>query len=88
MYYELHITVESNLALKSEIENTAWKFSQITDDPILGPGPKMYATIHKDAVNIKEVRKSLDEMVEYIRLKGFNVLRKKIELVLLDEIYG
>jgi hypothetical protein len=86
-YYECHITVEDGCKdlMEKELLNTCWKFSQITDDLILGPGNKMYATAHFSlASGIKPVRTELDTMAGILEAAGLNVVRRKIELVLYD----
>jgi hypothetical protein len=88
-YWELHVTLAKDArvsALRAAVELAGWTFSCITDDPILGAGPKAYATKHLN-------RRLYDErhacsvvlgMGHAMRLSGFTVLREKVELVCVD----
>lgn len=94
-YFELHITVEAQSIGVEEIvmralldsDGQTWKFSKIDGDPILGAGTKMYATAHFDRHHKRaHVYEELDFIAEMLTLVGLNVVRKKIEMVVFDEL--
>lgn len=94
-YYELHITVvplPSNTAqdefamqeLLSQFDN--WHFSKIDGDPELGAGVKLYATSNVAIQHgFNRAKAVLFMMQDELKRHGFNVVRKKIETVVLDE---
>lgn len=95
-YYECHITIDttqldpvSRCGLQYEIENRGWSHSYVTDDPILGPGAKAYATRH---MNIKAPMKGVhgltERMASHLHGMGFRVNRVKIEVVVYDAVRG
>ena len=90
MYYECHITIEDPEMpcvlpeLKRSIENLGWTFSRIQGDPILGLKTYCYATKHFAAAKKLE-HVTLEMGVVASNLKTlYDVVRQKIELVLLD----
>ena len=91
-YYELHITINNNgerQKLKETVEREGWKFSNITDDIVLGEGEKLYATIHVSCdLGIKATRLILDNLTDMLIAAGFPVIRKKIECVVYDEKFA
>ncbi len=88
MNFECHLTIDVPLnrlgQLRDEIEDTIyWKFSRITDDPLLGQGVFCYATAHfSDAV---KATKETCDLSEALELMDFTVARRKIEIVMFDE---
>lgn len=96
-YYELHITMEEPKERAPEVvcalesyTGWPWKFSMITDDPILGPGMKMYATTHvSEDKGEAWISLCLGTCVNYLRdTCNLNVIRQKIEHVTYDAIKG
>lgn len=93
-YYEVHLTFVSNDVerLKYAIETVGWKFSKIDGDPVLGEGVKCYATKHYAGNKPQSfVASELDKVVREITailtvLPNTNIVRKKIESVLYDEV--
>lgn len=91
-YYECHVTVDKfhkfdeyimQLVLNNDPD---WKFSNITDDIVLGPGPKMYATANfPTEIGIKQCKENLAECVLKLKHLGLQVVRYKIECVVFDE---
>ena len=84
-YYECHITMIDSVP-EIAVTNLGWKFSKIDGDPTLGIGIKSYATKHFNAkhdksVILAELHKTADKLVA----RGYNVVRRKIELVIYDD---
>ena len=87
-YYECHVTVvDGNVYNMTSVGSPDWKYSEISDDIVLGPGMKSYLTRHYPEGALKTARKDLKELVSALRLVGEKVKRAKIELVLIDEVY-
>jgi hypothetical protein len=98
-YYECHVTVKAKFAgtrgsgmvekktMRGIVEDNGWSFSEITDDPVLGPGAKLYATAHFDTdIKVRKVQKETVAMVDKLKAGGMHVVRHKIECVILDEV--
>ncbi len=88
MNFECHLTIDVPLNqlghLREEIENKIdWKFSRITDDPLLGEGMFCYATAH--FTYAMQALCKTEGLSEELRRSGFNVVRRKIEIVMFDE---
>lgn len=99
-YYELHITMQANEFYDNVIKEAiakypkTWSFSAISDDINLGPGKKYYATTQINAkVSEFEVGAELMAMSAHLEehctwMDYFKILRRKIELVVFDQIAG
>lgn len=95
-YYECHITIDttqldpvSMAGLQYEIENKGWGYSNITDDLILGPGAKAYATKHLNKkIPMVGAHARTERMANHLHSLGFKVNRVKIEMVVYDAIRG
>lgn len=86
-YYESHITIVGVPdEVRSYVERLGWKFSAIDGDPVLGKGVKCYATRQfKGTLNPNTVLLNLTASADRIHELGFNVVRRKIELVIYDD---
>jgi hypothetical protein len=86
-YYECHVTLLGNATeIRPEVENRKWKFSVIDGDPVLGDGIKCYATkLFNRRVAQDTVIKELFLIATELQNNGFNVLRRKVELVIFDD---
>lgn len=86
MYYELHITMVGDKDLiQKAVEEIGWKFSCIDGDPVLGDGVKCYATkLLAGKHTLDYVETDLKGAYTWLLLQGFNAIRYKIELVLID----
>lgn len=87
-YWELHVTMECTGKERAMVDAlTGWTYSNITDDPILGPGAKCYATRH---FHIKQPEQFVVDAVRFassvLKQAGANVLRRKVERVVYDEV--
>ena len=90
MTFETHITLDAT-GLDSDrrkyLEEIArhfrWKTSNITDDPILGPGDKFYLTRH-DTTFITAYE-NMGIVWHKLVTENFKPIRKKIEAILFDE---
>jgi hypothetical protein len=93
MSYEIHVTVNvppkkapkykpTIRLLKNLAKQESWATSQITDDPVLGPGNKFYFTAYRNEINraVKDLNMLVDRLYD-IKIKP---LRQKIELIILD----
>lgn len=95
-YYECHITIDitqldevRKMGLEYEIKDRGWSYSNITDDPILGPGVKAYATKHLNKkMPMVGVHERTERMANHLHGIGFKVNRVKIEMVVYDAIRG
>lgn len=90
MTFETHITIDTTGLEKETIkylENIAGHFrcktSNITDDPILGPGNKFYFTRH-DTTFITAYE-NMNIIWHTLVTENFKPIRKKIEAILFDE---
>lgn len=84
-YYEAHITTKNHVPEKI-ITDLGWKYSKIDGDPTFGVGIKCYATKlfnvrHDKSVVLAELHKVAD----ILSTGGYNVIRRKIELVIYDD---
>lgn len=86
-YYECHVTMPHLPSADGIMlaRHTGWTYSAI-GDPVVGPGTRSYLTKQFNA-NLSEVAvlRALDAVVAHVRLLGFPVERKKIELVVYDK---
>lgn len=90
-YYECHVTFTSDQKYLEQAKGLAaligWKFSKIDGDPVLGEGVKCYLTTHYNArKSVDRIKRMLNAAHNDLENHGFKVLRKKIELVIHDEI--
>jgi len=87
MTFECHITVQCLMHridfLRSYIETYGWSFSRIAGDPLLGDFIFCYATNHFDKET--DAHKHTMMVSEYLIKEGFDVRRRKIEKVVLDQ---
>lgn len=80
-YYELHITFLGDPLP----DGAGWAQSQITDDIVLGEGPKRYLTDHQRGdTDVPEMIQGMERIADDLRASGRKVLRTKIELVVYD----
>lgn len=88
MYYEMHITMKGDKTLiKKYTEMYGWKFSAIDGDPTLGDGVKCYATFqYNSKYYINEAIDLLNATAKELKSHNVVILRRKIELVMYDEI--
>lgn len=82
MNIEAHISYLGNLTDIPE----GWKTSRIDGDPLLGPGVKNYLTKHYTDIMVAIADLSLT-LAALQTIKGINILRHKIELVIIDHKY-
>ena len=87
-YYECHVTfmasTDDDPATMAPTA-TGWKFSQIDGDPVLGGGVKSYFTRQfRESIPLEDVRYRVDEIAEVLTAQGYEVLRRKVELVVYD----
>lgn len=87
-YYECHVT----FIAPPESDSTSmgptgmgWKFSQIDGDPVLGAGVKAYFTRQfRESIPMDQVRAEVDQVGDVLVAEGYEVLRRKVELVVYD----
>jgi hypothetical protein len=86
-YFECHVTMLGDpKVIRPEVEQRKWKFSVIDGDPVLGEGVKCYATrLFNKRLGQEVVQKQLLEIADELSNIGFNVLRRKVELVIFDD---
>lgn len=86
MNFECHITIPREYADKAAHEMVQapqkWSTSNITDDPVLGPGPKFYFTRYD--TDYLSAYEWLRDAVIKLQLAGVPVIREKIELIMYD----
>lgn len=84
MIYECHITVDvQHAAVATAIaEGQHWKTSEIARDPVLGNKNFFYLTTH-DA-DFPTMWERMVEASDTLQLRGVEVLRSKIELIIYD----
>jgi len=87
-YYECHVTF---MALPDSDSTSmgptgmGWKFSQIDGDPVLGAGVKSYFTRQfRESLQLDSVKAEVDQVAEVLIAEGYEVLRRKVELVVYD----
>ncbi len=89
MDYECHVTVscpEPRVKdLQTIIESVGWSFSKIAGDPLLGASVFCYATHHYD--DLRDAISYSIAMSQSLQMAEFNVRRRKVELVMMDEVY-
>lgn len=92
-YYECHVTFEpppapdggSGKVAEEHVESFGWRFSAIDGDIVQGAGTKYYATRHfNEKLPTYRVLESLETMSNILSRFGYNVTRRKIELVIYD----
>ncbi|HMD80812.1 MAG TPA: hypothetical protein VKE92_05855 [Anaerolineales bacterium] len=85
--FECHITVSKEQHALAAVTANAhgFKMSNITDDPILGPGAKSYCTAHSQTFPGLYTR--MKRLREALIADNIPVLRCKIEAILFDEVY-
>lgn len=84
-YWEAHVTMKCTGAEREHVEALGWTYSNITDDPVLGPGEKCYATRQFNAKRshgfvVMEVHSAANVLAR----RGVTVLREKVERVVYD----
>ena len=89
MSYEIHITINASDLNKKRIKTLvqkipygSWTVSNITDDPILGLGPRYYLTNH--ATNLADATQLMDIMWANLIEAGYKPIRRKIEHIVYD----
>jgi hypothetical protein len=89
MSYEIHITsiaTPKDIKKYKEVaECYGWKTSCIDGDPILGEGVKFYFTTHEKQMDVAQSR--MNQLHYVLNNMKAPVLRKKIERIVLDEVY-
>lgn len=89
MDLECHITIRCALHridfLRAYIEESGWSFSRIAGDPLLGDYIFCYATSH--FTSEIQSHKETHDVSLLLQSAGFDVLRRKIERVILDQRY-
>tara|TARA_R110002094_G_scaffold152296_2_gene140183 strand:- start:458 stop:760 length:303 start_codon:yes stop_codon:yes gene_type:complete len=87
-YYECHVTFMENFDADPDSMGPAlmgWKFSQIDGDPVLGAGVKSYFTRQfRESLQLDSVKAEVDQVAEVLIAEGYEVLRRKVELVVYD----
>jgi hypothetical protein len=90
MTFETHITIDTTVLdpdkrkyLNEIARHFRWKTSNITDDPILGPGDKFYLTRHD--TTFTNAHENMVIVWKMLKSEGLNPIRRKIEAVLFDE---
>jgi hypothetical protein len=88
MKFELHITIPRGFAEKARKygEKYGWTGSNITDDPVIGPGPKFYLTRYITD-DIRNAFSALEHMSSVLFQHDIRVIREKIELIMHDRRY-
>src|ERR1051325_7475371 len=86
-YFECHVTLMGDATtIRPEVEKRKWKFSVIDGDPVLGDGIKCYATrLFNRRLGQEDVQNQLLTIAAELSSLGFNVLRRKVELVIFDD---
>lgn len=92
MSYEIHITIDTTKESVERInklrlaDGAMWKYSEITGDPLLGPGSKSYLTAHTSSLPYaEEIMYSMWNSLVY---DGYKLLRRKIEKSIFDERFN
>lgn len=88
MSYECHITVPFEFAATAEKiselgKKTKWKTSAIHGDPVLGKKAFFYLTCHSKTM--ERISAASDEMLNFLHNAKIPIIRRKIELIVLDE---
>tara|TARA_R110000822_G_scaffold8487_10_gene33329 strand:- start:50 stop:355 length:306 start_codon:yes stop_codon:yes gene_type:complete len=87
-YYECHVTFMANSfdnPTSMGPTGMGWKFSQIDGDPVLGAGVKSYFTRQfRESLQLDSVKAEVDQVAEVLIAEGYEVLRRKVELVVYD----
>lgn len=93
MTYESHITyIPKNVQAEDRIaaiaEEKGWKLSRIDGDPVLGGGVKCYLTKHSEDFELLRIEmRSMSVEVQFLGHRDVQVLREKIEHVIIDRVY-
>ena len=86
--FPITLNIESLGFLSQSKDSIIWKYSEISDDIILGPGKNLYLTTHiGKGRKLEWVEEYLDTVVNGIILQGIPVIRSKIEVVVRDKIF-
>ena len=87
-YYECHVTFLAPADSHPSTMGPAlmgWKFSQIDGDPVLGAGVKSYFTRQfRESIPLDSVTAEVEQVAEVLVAEGYEVLRRKVELVVYD----
>lgn len=90
MTFETHITIDTTGYTVNQMDfikeiarHFRWKTSNITDDPILGPGNKFYLTRHD--TTFTNAHENMVITWQKLKSENLNPIRRKIEAVLFDE---
>ncbi len=86
-YWECHITMTCTGKERAFVEQfgNGWTYSNITDDPILGPGAKCYATRHfHEKISLGFVVMATIDVARVLEQSGAKVIRRKVERVVFD----
>lgn len=88
MNFECHITCDlTDAAVCTAVAaEHNWKTSKIDGDPVLGDRKFFYLTAH--AASYGGIKARMDNTVRALKLAGAEVLRQKIEMVVLDTKTG
>lgn len=83
-YFEAHITISNELREKAEplAFDYGFHMSSITDDEILGPGPKAYAT--KSSRDFAQLEHEMRQLIFMFKSNRIEVLRYKLESAIID----
>ncbi len=83
--FEAHITIrrEQRDIAKPYAERYDFHMSNITDDEVMGPGPKAYCT--RSDPNFTILKRDMDALAIMLSAANIQVQRVKIEAILLDE---
>lgn len=88
IYYECHVTFMADPKDHSTSmgpTGMGWKFSQIDGDPVLGEGVKSYFTRQfRNSLHLDSIKAEVDQVAEVLIAEGYEVLRRKVELVVYD----
>lgn len=84
MKFECHLTFSIGFAASVQsYAHDGWKFSKIDGDPVLGDKVFCYLTAYDD--NIVDMLNRMNAKAAFLQQVGVPVIRKKIELILVDE---
>lgn len=88
MDFESHITLRCPAEKLEHLQAVVasiypWSFSRIADDPILGVGVFCYATAHFR--DIQDALITTQGLSEALRRAGYEPVRRKIEMTVIDE---
>jgi hypothetical protein len=85
--YECHVTLRPDPAKREVVERIAYqlqfKTSVLLGDAVMGDERLLYCTGH--SADSRKMYERMDALVSALRINGCQVLRQKIEHVILDE---